>query len=245
MAYEGYESSRGWTEDTFGTFTATQNAYFEAELAALKIEKTSSLRLLDIGFGNGAFLGWCRSKGWRCDGLELNERLLRRAADHGYSVGADLKSLKGEGGAASYDVITGFDVLEHIDRAVLVRFVAALGTISTPRTLLLFRFPNGDNPFSLPLQNGDVTHLTAIGQLMLRQVAALAGFEVIQLRSPCQSSAGEGVRRRVLQAVGLPVRWAVGTCIRHLFMGGLPVIYSPNLVAVLRVPATGGVIGNS
>lgn len=245
MNYDGYESGRGWSESAFGTFTEEQASYFDAELHAIGLAAAGGLRVLDIGYGNGSFLGWCRSRGWQCDGLELNSRLLERAAANGYACAADMDALRLNGGATSYDLITGFDVLEHIERASLVQFIAGLSGMCSSKTLLLFRFPNGDNPFSLPLQNGDITHLTAIGQFMIRQVVALAGFEVVYLGGPALPRSRITWHRRLLQVTLKAMRALVGRCIRYLFMGGLPVIFTPNLVAVVRLPESAGPVAGS
>lgn len=236
MSYEGYETAQGWNEEAFGTFSAEQGVYFEAELASIGLPSVRHLRILDVGYGNGAFLGWCRDQGAACDGLERNDRLVGRATALGYTVAQDLAGLQALPDHR-YDLITAFDVLEHIDRSALVPFVRSFAGVCQRRTLLLFRFPNGDNPFALPLQNGDVTHLTFIGQSMLRQVAALAGFEVVAIRSPTRSRKGMRLGRRLLLAAGHPLRQAVGTLFRHVFMGGAPVTFSSNLLAVLRVKA--------
>lgn len=234
MSYENYEITQGWDEAAFGAFTSEQAAYYSAELKRIELLSLPDLHVLDVGFGNGAFLGWCRDRGWKCDGVEVNERLITRASKHGFVTTKNVDDFSFDSIKNPFDLITAFDVLEHIERESLVGFLSSLRNICNPQTLLIVRFPNGDNPFSMPIQNGDVTHTTSIGQMMLRQVAQLAGFEVIALGGPCQPVQGTSMSRRLLIAVGNPIRWAVGTVIRHLFMGGMPVTFSPNLLAVLR-----------
>ncbi|MDR7375599.1 hypothetical protein J2X19_000257 [Rhodoferax ferrireducens] len=234
MSYENYEITQGWDEAAFGSFTSEQAAYYSAELRRCGLASSQHLHVLDIGFGNGTFLGWCRNKGWQCDGVEINDRLITRASKHGYITKNNVSDFSFDSLQKPYDLITAFDVLEHIDRNSLVPFLSSLDKVCSPQTLLMLRFPNGDNPFSMPIQNGDVTHATAIGQMMLRQVAQLAGFEVIALGGPCQPLRGTSMSRRLLLAVGNPIRWAIGTIIKHLFMGGMPVTFSANLLAVLR-----------
>jgi SAM-dependent methyltransferase len=234
-AYKGYEISRRWTPSSFGVPSTQQRCYFAAEMAAIPRETAGAPRVLDVGFGNGHFMGWCRGMGWDCDGLELNEELLSRARASGFEVAKTLVELQRAVGDKYYDLVTGFDVLEHIDRGQLVDFLSGLRSALRPSSLLIFRFPNGDNPFALPLQNGDLTHLTAIGHSMLHQVATLAGYRVVAIRSPRLVWRGIGVKRGVQQAVGLPLRWLLGTLIRHLFMGGAPVIFSSNLVVLLQL----------
>lgn len=237
MNYENYEIAQGWEASDFASFTQEQSNYYAAELKQCGLLPQQPLRVLDIGFGNGSFLGWCRSLGWQCDGIEVNSRLVARANAHGYAAAESIHNLPTGDSQNPYDLITAFDVLEHIDRDSLVSFLTILANISTNYTLFVFRFPNGDNPFSLPLQNGDVTHKTAIGQMMLRQIAQLTGFEVISLRSPVQALQSASLKRRISILIGLPFRWVIGTAIKHLFMGGMNVSFSSNLVAVLKKSA--------
>lgn len=232
-SYTGYEDARGWDAANFGAFTNEESAYFVAELAATGIAVDASVRVLDMGFGNGSFMGWCRSIGALPHGIEVNPRLVQRARSHGFTCAIGLAQLQDEVGNATYNLITAFDVLEHIERAALVPFLAQIRSFCHPNTTVLLRFPNGDNPFALPLQNGDVTHLTAIGQTMVYQVAALAGFEVVHIGAPAQPQRCIGVKRALI-ALGLPLRSAVGMGIRHIFMGGAPVLFCANLLVTLR-----------
>ena len=243
--YDGYEQGKGWSDAAFGACSTTQGSQFQAELEPFEHAELAGkpLRVLDVGFGNGSFLGWARGRGWACDGVEVNERLVERARAKGFDAWQSVESAVQAGRA--YDLITAFDVLEHIERTELVLFLKSLCQACHPRTLMLLRFPNGDNPFALPMQNGDVTHRTSIGQAMIRQVAELAGVEVVALREPRQPVEGIALKRRAAVAVGLPLRWAIGQAIRHLFMGGADVFFSSNLIVVLRLrhppaPASAG-----
>lgn len=234
MSYENYERAQGWSGQTFGACSTQHAAQFEADLRDLDLDLSKPLRVLDIGFGNGAFMGWAKSRGWQCDGVEVNPRMLDRATRSGFTVAGDLDALRATPDWRPYDLITAFDVLEHIDRDSLVPFLSKLHSASTPSTLLFFRFPNGDNPFSLPLQNGDFTHRTAIGQSMLRQIAELADLSVVDLRSPKLALRHAGLKRKMIVYASLPLRWLVGELLRHLFMGGSAVKFTGNLVAVLK-----------
>lgn len=234
MSYENYERAQGWNEGDFGAFREEQSAWFEAELQGTLAPVVGALRVLDIGFGNGSFMGWARSRGWDCEGCEVNTRLVERARQHGFQAAATLEELASLPGWQSYDLITAFDVLEHIDRDALVSFLVSVRKLCKPQTLLLFRFPNGDNPFSAPVQNGDVTHRTAIGQAMVRQVAELAEFDIVRLENPKIALRGASLARKAGVWIGGPLRRLLGAFIRHLFMAGMPVVFTGNLVAVLR-----------
>jgi 2-polyprenyl-3-methyl-5-hydroxy-6-metoxy-1,4-benzoquinol methylase len=241
MSYENYERAQGWDPESFGGFSAAQDDHYGAQLGSLGFAPSKPLRVLDIGFGNGAFLGWSRAQGWECEGIEVNARLIERGSRSGFTVSGSLGGLKESPHWKPYDLITAFDVLEHIDRETMVAFLSSLHDVCHAQTLILLRFPNGDNPFSLPVQNGDVTHRTAIGQGLLRQVAELAELDVTSLGGPQQSSRSAPLKRRLAAAAGAPLRWVLGEFFRHLFMGSMDVVFTGNLVAVLRSRRPSGI----
>lgn len=119
----------------------------KAEVRAMAIAKCEWLehvagktgRLLDMGCGDGSFLGAAKSRGWEVNGIEVAEVAARRA-EAKVGVGRILQSLE----AAQYqnhcfDVVTLWDVIEHLPDPVgtlrqLVRILRMGGKviISTP-----------------------------------------------------------------------------------------------------------------
>lgn len=94
--------------------------------------------LLDVGFGDGAFLERARSAGWQVTGVDFDPATVEAARKRGLDVyeGA-LDSLGG--GAGPYDVITLSHVIEHVhDPRALVREIVrrlkpgGLAWIETP-----------------------------------------------------------------------------------------------------------------
>jgi len=65
---------KNWKDGDFGKNTPEDDAYFS------KIKKTfnlnNNLRVLEIGFGNGNFLNYCKNNNWDVVGVELIKELL-------------------------------------------------------------------------------------------------------------------------------------------------------------------------
>ena len=62
-----YSLFKGWTRDSFGHCKTHWAAYYQLEVRRC-VRKTGGtlgtpLKLLEIGFGNGAFMGWARAQG--------------------------------------------------------------------------------------------------------------------------------------------------------------------------------------
>ena len=70
-------------------------------------------RLLDVGCADGQFAAAARERGWRAAGVELNPPAVRRARARGVEVvEGDVQTV--DLGQARFDVVTAWDVLEHV-----------------------------------------------------------------------------------------------------------------------------------
>jgi SAM-dependent methyltransferase len=98
-------------------------------------------RLLDVGAGDGNFLGHMTRAGWQAEGTELSAdsaRLAaRRAGPSRIHVGA-LEDLELE--EAAYDLVTLWDVLEHLYRPL--EALRKARTLLRPGGVLLVSVPN-------------------------------------------------------------------------------------------------------
>ncbi|MBT3359500.1 MAG: class I SAM-dependent methyltransferase [Rhodospirillales bacterium] len=121
-----------------------------------------------------------------------------------------------------FDRVVLFDVLEHFtpdDAAILLRSVAGL---LPDDGRVVIRVPNMASPLALGVQYNDVTHRTAFSAGSIRQVASVAGLEPVAFQPQAYSSWYREIRERALTSV---VSW---------FLATPPMIWSPNLIAVLK-----------
>lgn len=96
--------------------------------------------MLDLGCGNGAFIGLAAEQGWRVTGVEESEYLAARGEEAGLDI--ERKSLEqwAQGQGGSYDVVRLWYVLEHVNRpGEILR--AAVNTLK-PGGLLVIAVPN-------------------------------------------------------------------------------------------------------
>lgn len=152
---------------------------FRSDLAGIDLR---GKRVLEIGFGQGAFLVWAREQGADVSGTELDSTSLDAAREAGFDiVSADFERT-GELGAAEFDVIVAYDVFEHLSAEDLVAKLAAIDRALCPQGLLVMRYPNGQSPFGLPSQHGDATHVLALSEMKMRQFAAGTGLRTESYR---------------------------------------------------------------
>lgn len=227
--YEGYATWKDWQ----GDFAARDRdaRYFAAELAGIGL---AGLRVLEIGFGNGAFLAWAKKQDAQVTGTEIADELIARARTQGFDAqSASLPALAAAG--RQFDLVAAFDVFEHWTRDELVANLRAIHGLLAPGGRLVARFPNGQSPFGRVFQYGDITHQTVLSTSSMRQLALMTGFAVERVdnarRVPARRDAWTWLKHHWRKRRRARIEIALG---KLYGFGRLPL--DPNLTAVLRRP---------
>ncbi|MEW6706739.1 MAG: class I SAM-dependent methyltransferase [Pseudomonadota bacterium] len=226
-----YSLWKNWNSEDFGRFSKRESRYFAWHLQRA-LGTATRLNVLEIGFGNGGFMGWLRHAGHRVAGVEHNEHLLAAAKSRGFTVAGSLDKLPAE---TYFDLIAAFDVIEHIPVQEIQPWLGRLRSLCKPAGRLLLRCPNGDSPFGLPHQNGDVTHVTSIGVSKLRQLAMASGWSVTQT-GEAPWWADQHFSRSLGSALRATVRMSIESLVGYAYFHGR-VDLAPNLFAVLQPAA--------
>lgn len=228
---DAYVGWKHWQAEDFGRFSENERTYFDWHLHRACGRVPSKLRILEIGFGNGSFMGWAKQLGHDVTGLELSDELVQRARQAGFSAASDLRELPE---ATRFDLIVGFDVIEHIDLESLKTWLQMLAGRLTPEGRMMFRFPNAESPLGAVYQNGDITHVTRLGVSSMRQICGLTGLELLSSGDTLPWQALP-LKKRPRQLVASLVRgfieWVLA---RNLY--GHRVNVAPNELVVLRKP---------
>ena len=223
--YRSYVSYKGWS----GRTGAGRDPEFDAILASAA-RGEGSLRILELGFGEGEFLRWAASAGHRVYGIELIPELCERAAKNGFAVTCGASVGEAFPGV-EFDVCVAIDVFEHLTVAQLGILYQQLGGRLAPGGRLVARFPNGNSPLSLRFQNGDATHEHYLTPEKLRQIAAEGGFRLVRSGNLRPKAKGlvNGLRRRLVYAARDSIELVVG-----LLYYGYRVPLDPNSLVVLE-----------
>lgn len=233
MSYEAYADWKGWDAAGFGQFNSCEGLFYDREVRAYLPPAPVGSTVVEIGFGNGSFLGWARTNGLNVIGIEIQPVLRERAEQAGFRVIEDIGLL----GPASVDIVAAFDVFEHIPYDALQETCRQAARLLKPGGYLVARFPNGDSPFALPLQNGDPTHVNAIGAGFIGELMRSTGFELKELRAPTETP------RNLPAKLALPIkklmRSALRTYIRFAFLGAAtPSTFHLNYMMIARKPSS-------
>jgi SAM-dependent methyltransferase len=227
-----YGEWRSWDDQSFGRFSAHENLYYDAEVGSL-LRGHRKPRVLEIGFGNGTFLGWGLSRHFECRGIEMIPELLDRAARHGIEAYSSLQDPALVAQRGEFDCVAAFDVMEHIEGRELPAWFRSIAALLRVGGYFVARFPNGDSPFGRPYQHGDLTHVTTVGRLKIEQLCRIAGLRIVSVGEPAHVEA-EGMRARLVQSVERRARRVVERVSARLY--GFRAPFSPNLVSVLQKP---------
>jgi len=152
-----YIDWKNWETDSFAKTSKLEEAYFNNIFKLLKLKKSS--KILEIGFGNGSFLGYAVSQRLSYDGVESNQNLVDLAIDNNFSAYTSLDKINRE---TKYDLIILFDVIEHINADAVEEFFKEMNVHLEETGSIFLRFPNGSSPLGLGNQHGDVTHCNIV-----------------------------------------------------------------------------------
>jgi len=140
-------------------------------------------RILDVGCGDGKLLSYLIDSGYRdVEGVDISREqvdLARRITEDVSEQ--DVLSLleRSEGG---YDLITGIDFLEHLDKDEACRFLEACRHALRPTGRLILQTPNADSPWGMSYRYGDLTHETCYNPSSLAQLLRTYQFADISCR---------------------------------------------------------------
>lgn len=230
----GYIQWKEWNCAEFGRFTAQDAAVYAREMQNAGVYLGRDTSVMEIGFGNGAFAGWVRSKMSRYVGTESNRELIARAEIAGIEVHLATFDLERPAAGRVFDLVAIFDVLEHLDTNEILQLLKSASKCLSSTGRLVFRVPSGDSPFSGHLMYGDITHKTKLGSKAIHQIATLTGMEVVSIRDAAFPIRGTGVMMIIRRLAVVSVRKMVGGIIKAAFFGNEQAVISPNLVAVLK-----------
>jgi 2-polyprenyl-3-methyl-5-hydroxy-6-metoxy-1,4-benzoquinol methylase len=183
--YENYSQWKGWVaSEGAGNFAATFAAEFRrAQVAA-------GARILDIGFGGGEFLDWARAQGYRVVGTELLPALVDAVRERGHEAYCGTLAELAGGFAEPFDVVTFWDVLEHLPKREIVEYLMLIRSLLRPGGRLIARCPNCASTAGMVNYANDLTHETMLSCGAAGQLALLTGYTVVYAGNAARGQSG-------------------------------------------------------
>lgn len=198
---EVYSSYRQWKGWAARTRQATDWTLYAKELARSGVPAPG--RLLEIGYGDGDFLRYAQSRGYRCSGVEIADDSLDALRQAGIDVRlgsvADLDD-------SAFDLIAAFDVFEHMHAPDLLHTLKQCARVLRPGGRMIARFPNAGSPFGAFTQHGDITHRLALSGDSYFQLAQLAGFSLVFQRNAAWTWRGNSLKGSLMKPMSIVLR---------------------------------------
>jgi len=142
--------------------------------------------VLDVGCGSGEYLLRLQSIGWKCQGVEFNDKAVSICRSHGLNIfHGDLLSASFD--SESFDFVTAHHLIEHVPDPH--ELVSEISRITKPGGSVLIRTPNseslGRSWFGTDWFANDVPrHIFLYSEKNLRMLASKYSLRLDSLRKP-------------------------------------------------------------
>ena len=172
---------RNWHADTAEHIEKMDRLYSTIIAEHFPSDKTVSI--LDIGCGMGFLLLSLKNSGYSSiSGIDTDEQQIRSCKDKNLQVSLVQDSVGYlNNSSAKYDLITAFDVLEHIPAAEQISFLKAINNALKPGGQLILTVPNANSVLASRNRYIDYTHHVLFTEVSLDFVLYNAGFTEINI----------------------------------------------------------------
>ena len=190
-------------ENTSNTYHSYYGNFLPGELHA---------PILDIGCGAGQFLYYLKKRGYtNFTGIDLSSDSIEYckkniASDVSFADAFEYLPKK----TGTYSVISANDVLEHIPKGRVIKFLELIYRALKPGGILLLRIPNMSNPFSIQMRYRDFTHECGFTEKSIYQVLYMAGFRDIQINASWTDK--KSIKSHIRKIVLRKLFWFLGGC---------------------------------
>jgi len=229
-----YLNWKSWNSENFGVLNKSVASYYSSEIKRTKRSFGKNTEVLEIGFGNGEFLAYAVQNGWNIYGTEMNHGLVKVAEKKGFNVrrSENLSSFNEN----SFDLVVAFDVLEHIPQENLLNFFNEVRRVLKDEGCFIAKFPNGDSPFGLKYQNGDITHVTTIGSGKVRYFANKSNMNLVYVGGEAQPLTGISGANFIHRIIALPIKKLMNVFVNVIFYPRVNIDFcSSNLTMIYKV----------
>lgn len=138
-------------------------------------------KILDVGCGDGGFLGLAKNAGWTGVGVDYDERVIARAAERGVEAHSDdLVAFLKKRRPADFDAAVLFDVLEHTPEPA--ELLDAVTPLLKKGGHLALTLPNAARPLPFKREEHDYPphHFTRWTPEAMRGFLERRGYEVVR-----------------------------------------------------------------
>lgn len=173
---------RNWHTDSAEHIKKMDRLYSQIIADHFPADKNASI--LDVGCGMGFLLLSLRNAGYgTLTGIDTDEEQVRSCQEKKLNVSLVQDSINYLNNSLSkFDIITAFDVLEHIPPSEQISFLKAINNALTPGGLVILTVPNANSVLASRNRYIDYTHHVLFTEVSLDFVLYNAGFKEINIQ---------------------------------------------------------------
>jgi 2-polyprenyl-3-methyl-5-hydroxy-6-metoxy-1,4-benzoquinol methylase len=142
------------------------------------LPQDKNIDILDIGCGNGGFVYFLQSIGFKNTyGIDISKEQVELAHKLGIEnvVQSDAMEFLRDR-TETYDVIFARDLIEHFAKDEIFELLERVYSALKNNGLFIIQTPNGESPFGTLYRYGDFSHEVAFTRSSLNQILRVAGF---------------------------------------------------------------------
>lgn len=214
---------------------AAQSGFLK-RIIHLHVPSDRSIKILDLGSGDGRLLYWLERCGYlNARGVDFSKEMVDLSLKRGLEnvTEADLieyiKSIPDN----DLDVVFAMDVLEHFDRSEIFVVCDQIMRILKPGGKIVSHVPNAAGLFGSLVRYGDLTHELAFTPSSMGQLFRAVGFECVRCFEDRPVPKG-------LKSLVRYILWEVGTFfLRVLYVSEtarFDCVLSQNMISTATVP---------
>ena len=147
------------------------------------LPKDKFAKIVDLACGGGKLLHFCREQGYRnVSGVDISpdQVALSRQVIPNVTQGNVIEFLESNSG--KFDLVIGFDIIEHFYKDEVLRFLDAAYSSLKPGGRLIIQTPNTEGPWGAQYRYGDFTHEVGFNPNSLHRLMKLVGLTDIESR---------------------------------------------------------------
>jgi len=164
-------------------------------------------QIVDLACGGGKLLYFFKRMGYtNITGVDISPEQVKLARQ----VTPDVEEANVldwlEAHPASFDLITGFDIVEHFHKDEVLRFLDACHGALKPGGRLILQTPNAESPFGMSIRYGDFTHEVGLNPNALSRLLSLTGFQWIESRETGPIPIGHSIKSSIRYLIWQSIR---------------------------------------
>jgi 2-polyprenyl-3-methyl-5-hydroxy-6-metoxy-1,4-benzoquinol methylase len=158
---------------------------YETEYIDVFFPKDKTTKILDLACGYGIFLHTCNKlKYTNYEGVDISEKYLKYAKENlelSNIYHSDIFDYLDSKQDSSYDIITGFNIIEHVKKEKVEQLLNLIYSKLKPRGFFLMEVPNAESPLGIYTLYSDLTHELAFSDNIIYNLLDIIGFEKIEI----------------------------------------------------------------